>query len=216
MGGRGSSWDSDKKPKGGEGKERFSPFGIGDTIPSVGELKKSIGKKGRPYSIDNALKNVNPNHNYEYSEFSENCQRCVIAYELRRRGYNVTALPTYKGDKLPYSTGNGRGIWQKAFRHAKPVRVGATTTQAAQNKVEKQMKSWGKGTRGIIQIPGHVFNCENVNGKIRYVDAQTGTKYSSKDVFGRLTKREAGHIYLTRTDNLRISDRARESVKLLK
>lgn len=84
MGGRGSSWDSDKRPKGGEGKEKFSPFGIGDRIPSIGELKKSIGKKGKPYSIDNALKNVNPNHSYEYSEFSENCQRCVIAYELRR------------------------------------------------------------------------------------------------------------------------------------
>ena len=162
------------------------------------------------------MKNVNPNHSYEYSEFSENCQRCVIAYELRRRGYNVTALPTYKGDRLPYVTRNGRGIWQKAFRHAQPIKVGAVTQQAAQNKVEKQMKSWGKGARGIIQIPGHVFNCENVNGKIRYVDAQTGTKYTSKNVFGILSGRETRDIYLTRTDNLRISDRARESVKLLK
>lgn len=110
----------------------------------------------------------------------------------------------------------GRGIWQKAFRHAQPIKVGASTQKAAQNKVEKQMHSWGKGARGIIQIPGHVFNCENVNGKIRYVDAQTGTKYTSKNIFGMLSKRETGHIYLTRTDNLRISDRARESVKLLK
>lgn len=46
MGGRGSGWDSDKRPKGGEGKEKFSPFGIGDRIPSIGELKK-INRKER-------------------------------------------------------------------------------------------------------------------------------------------------------------------------
>lgn len=45
MGGRGSSWDSDKRPKGGEGKEKFSPFGIGDRIPSIGELKNQSERK---------------------------------------------------------------------------------------------------------------------------------------------------------------------------
>ena len=74
------------------------------------------------------------------------------------------------------------------------------------------MKKWGKGSRGIVQIPGHVFNVENVGGKIRYVEAQTGKKYNSKDVFANLKGKTSG-IYLTRTDNLRISDRARESVK---
>lgn len=129
MGGRGassSSSSSERPHAGGNGPQHFSRFGVGDVIPSSGGLKKAIGAKGKPYSIDNALKNVNPNHSYDYSEYSENCQRCVVAYELRRRGYNVTALPTYKGDRLPIVNHYGNGLWQGAFKGAKTIRVGST------------------------------------------------------------------------------------------
>ena len=78
------------------------------------------------------------------------------------------------------------------------------------------MKSYGNGARAIVRIPGHVFNCENVNGKIRYVDAQIGKRYTSNDVFGRLTKEQLKTVRIIRTDNLKISDRARKSVKFLK
>lgn len=78
------------------------------------------------------------------------------------------------------------------------------------------MKSYGNGSRTIARIPDHVFNCDNVNGKIRYVDAQIGKRYTSNDVFGRLTKKELKNVRIIRTDNLKISDRARKSVKLLK
>lgn len=38
------------------------------------------------------LKNTNPNWQ-EDSPWDVNCQRCVSAYEARRRGYDVTAAP---------------------------------------------------------------------------------------------------------------------------
>lgn len=212
FGGRGAG--SESRPQGGGGGEgNFSPFGIGETIPEVGKLKQSIGEKGSPYSIDNALKNVNPNHNYSYSEYSENCQRCVVAYELRRRGYKVEALPTYKNDKLPIVNGYGNGNWQKAFRGAKSVKVGASTPKKTQSNLESKMREYGNGSRAVVRIPGHVFNCENVRGKIKYVDAQTGIKYTSNNVFGRLTSSQTKQVQIIRTDNLRISDRARELVK---
>lgn len=154
------------------------------------------------------MKNANPFYNTRGAEgdFSENCQRCVVAYELRRRGYDVVALPTYAGDKLP--SGNR---WQGAFQKARTIDVGSSNPRTAQNNLEKQMQSFGNGSRGIVKIPGHVFNVENVRGKVRYVDAQTGTIYNSNNVFSRLGK-SARSVQLVRTDNLRISERAKKSV----
>lgn len=211
MGGRGASSES-RPGAGGNGIGRFSPYGVGTQIPDVGGLKQAIGTKGKPFSIDNALRNVNPNHSYDYSEYSENCQRCVVAYELRRRGYDVTALPTYKGDTLPQVNFYGNGKWQMAFRGAKSVKVGSTSTAKTQKNLEAKMKSYGNGSRAVVRIPGHVFNCENVNGKIKYVEAQTGKKYTSNNVFKNLTSSQSKQVSIIRTDNLRISDRARLAV----
>lgn len=215
MGGRGSSYNTGNRPTaggGGGGADNFSPFGVGQQIPGVGGLKEAIGEKGRPYSIDNALKETNPNHSYSYSEYSENCQRCVVAYELRRRGYDVTALPTYKGDTLPVVNAYGNGRWQMAFRGARPVKVGSSNPKTAQQNLERKMQSYGSGSRGVVRIPGHVFNVENVRGKIRYVEAQTGIKYDSRNVFSLMSGKQTSNIQLIRTDNLRISDRARNLV----
>ena len=217
MGGRGASSES-RPSAGGSGQDRFSPYGVGDTVPGAGGLKQSIGTKGKPYSIDNALKNVNPNHSYAYSEYSENCQRCVVAYELRRRGYNVTALPTYQGDTMPQGNirGHGNDRWQMAFKGAKQIKVGASTPKKTQSNLEAKMRSFGKGSRAVVRIPGHVFNCENVNGKIVYVEAQTGKRYTSKNVFANLSSSQTKSVSIIRTDNLRISDRARQLVKKAK
>ena len=98
-----------------------------------------------------------------------------------------------------------------AFKGAKAIDVGSTNPKKAQANLEAQMKSFGNGSRGIVKIPGHVFNCENVKGKIRYVDAQTNTIYNSNNVFSLLGK-SAKSVQLVRTDNLRISERAKKSV----
>lgn len=215
MGGRGAS--STSRPNaGGSGQGKFSPYGVGDVIPGAGGLKTAIGSKGKPYSIDNALKNVNPNHSYSYSDFSENCQRCVVAYELRRRGYNVTALPTYQGDTLPVVNGFGNGRWQMAFKGAKTIRVGSSSQSKTQQNLERQMRAFGNGSRAVVRIPGHVFNVENRNGRITYVDAQVGIRYTSKDVFANLSSSQSRNVSIIRTDNLRISDRARHLVRQAK
>lgn len=202
--------ESNKKPLGGGGGNGngSEPITVQPFAPNPQNLKAAIGRKGDPISIQEAVTGANPFYSTRGAEgdFSENCQRCVIAYELRRRGYDVVALPTYAGDKLP--SGNR---WRGAFRKAKTINVGSTNPVTAQVKLETQMKSFGNGARGIVSIPGHVFNVENVRGKIRYVDAQTNTIYNSKNVFSRLGKK-AADVKLIRTDNLRISDRAKKSV----
>lgn len=220
FGGRGASSSG-----GGGGKlPTVTPSGYSNSggkwtnTPNVGQpdtLKEALGTKGKPMSIYNAVKGANPYYDGSYKEFSENCQRAVIATEARMRGYDVTAQPTFKGDKLPNTahvnpkTGVKNGFWQGAFKGAKPEK---TPTQAS---VESKMKEYGNGSRGILQVTwkhggGHALNVVNNGGKIEYVDGQIGAKYSGKQLFKQI---RSNSTQLTRTDNLKFSDRAKKSVE---
>ena len=57
-------------------------------------------------SIIADIKATNPGFSTHTHEYMENCQRCVVAYEARRRGYHVIAKPRIlsRTDPLPYMT----------------------------------------------------------------------------------------------------------------
>lgn len=59
----------------------------------------TLGVQGKTFSIEDSLKGAN--HKYARgTQYGVNCQRCVQAYELRRRGYDVEALPKPKKNKF--------------------------------------------------------------------------------------------------------------------
>ena len=219
MGGRGggSGGIPTGHPSGGKGKENFQSDGLG--FQNYDSLKDALGEKGRPMGEAKATLNANPHFSGEYSEFSENCQRCVVAYEARRRGYDVTAQPTYKGDTMPqvvHTTREGAkyGRWQGAFKDAKPDYVGGKTGKQAQSNLEAKMRDYGDGARAVVAVQwrnggGHVINVENRGGKIHYNDAQVGQKYIGKELFHAA---KPGSVTLTRVDNLKFSERAKKMV----
>lgn len=198
-------------------KNRWSGSVLGPRVPKT--LSEALGKKGKPFRIADAVRGANPHFSNEYSEYSMNCQRCVVAYELRRRGYNVEAAPTYKGDRLPYEAhsnkdGTSNGYWMGAFKGARSEYVGAARNSTVRKNIESKMQSYGTGARATIMLHwqkgrAHVFNVENVNGKMHYVDAQTGkpVKIGSYLAASRPLKTQ-----IVRTDNLKISERAKYSV----
>ena len=202
--------ESDSKPLGdtSNGGSGSDPITVQPFNPAPQTMQDALGKRGSSIPVMDAMAGANPFYNGgTQGDFSANCQRAVAAYEMRRRGYDVMALPTYAGDRMP-SAGN----WEKVFNNAKRLNVGASSPQKAQANLESQMKSYGNGARGIVGIPGHVFNVENVGGKIRYIDAQTNTVYNSKGVFSRLGKRGSQSVTLIRTDKLGINPAIRQSV----
>ena len=155
FGGRGSIGTAHPGEGGGSGKMNdWSSLGF-KNHESLGE---ALGKRGRPMGMNRAAIGANPKFSPDWHEYSENCQRAVVAYEARRRGYNVTAQATYKGDKLPNGvfrnpkTGVINSRWMGAFQHAKPESLRSTTPHAALNKLNKKMKSYGEGSRAIIQF----------------------------------------------------------------
>lgn len=211
MGGRGagSSIPTATPGGGGGGKPMDAMPGNPDT------LKEALGTKGRPMSMANAVLGANPFYDNSYGDYSENCQRAVIATEARLRGYNVIASPTYKDDPLPW----GNNFATHNFKNAQVKNIGKTTPQATQNAVEKQMAEYGNGSRAILAVQwkgrnagGHVLNVVQRNGKTYYVDGQVGKQYTGKELFSAIKKGNS-NTKLVRVDNLEFSDGARESVR---
>ena len=218
MGGRGAS--GLKQLSGGGGASGKGSWSTSPNTKSPDTLREALGTKGRAMSITKAAEGANPYYNGNYREFSENCQRCVVAYEARRRGYNVVAQPTYQGDQLPYGVsvpgkGTANGRWQGAFQGAKSESVSAKTSKGVNNQINAKMSQYGDGSRAVIGVQwkngkgGHVFVAERKNGVTYLVDPQVGGKYSSK-VFDKVG---TSRVSLVRTDNLKFSNRAMKSVE---
>ena len=70
MGGRGTRSYSDRR------QSRWSS-GLGTKVDAT--LKEALGAKGSPMSVSEAASGANPLFSREYSEYSENCQRAVVA-----------------------------------------------------------------------------------------------------------------------------------------
>ena len=215
MGGRGSGSSGGTKFSFSNGK-----WGNGVYFTQNDTLKEALGERGAPKTMGDAMIETNPYYNGDYHEYSENCQRVVVAYEARRRGYDVTAQPTYPGDTLNQvayvdnASGISRGRWMGAFQNAKPVNVSATNSDAVINNIETKMAGYGNGSRGVVQLfykggGGHVFNVEQKNGKTHFVEAQTGV---IKNLSYLKTVMRPERVALVRTDNLKFSDRAKNFV----
>lgn len=131
----------------------------------------------QPMTIDKALEGTNPEYNSSWG-YNNNCQRCVQAYEMRRRGYPVEALPKKKrNNKIIWgseSFGN-YGMNQKSFNS------GFTFNQTKQ-QVFDELANAPNGARYSVYIKwnkgsdAHVFVAEKVNGVVKYIDPQSNTQ----------------------------------------
>lgn len=200
MGGRGSwsqsggTFEVNPGSSGGSGAPEVV---IGPRIP--GTLAEALGEQGKPMTPAEASAGTNPHYDAHYDAYSSNCQRCVITYEARRRGYDVTALPTYSGDLLPSG-----GDYLKTLSNPKPVNTGKSV-----KRIQQELKSYGDGSRAIITVSrgrnGHAFIAENNNGKISYIDPQTNKRYTN------LSLKRVSQSSVVRLDNQQFTDYAKNA-----
>lgn len=172
-------------------------------------LRAAVGRPtggGKDYMVT-AVKNTNPNN------YRMNCQRCVCAYELQRRGYDVEALP-WQGGNSDVMFENGR--WMKMFDgQTWDYRLGTRNTQVKRN-IEEKMANWGEGARAIVYVAwktgkAHVFNVEQRDGKLVAVDAQTGRH--SFPIESYLDNAKPSKTMISRVDNLKPNDNFLYAVK---
>lgn len=138
---------------------------------ATGGLPKWINARKTNSAIDNALEHVNPKFDPAESAYSENCTGVVQANELTRRGVPTRAGPLEESLRGDRGGPGGRSTtvitrpWGRDF------------TEGTKEDIEKAFSE--HGSRGVVYIAwnwpmkgAHVFNVENVEGQVRFVDGQ--------------------------------------------
>lgn len=159
------------------------------------------------HSIEQDLQMVNPNYSGSDDEWSNNCQRCVSAYEARRRGYDVQASPLLD-DSDPLQIMRHPCGWPTVYKDFDLIDCSGNSGTGAKLNVEDVVKDWDDNARGIIRVRwqgggGHVFIVEKENGTIRFIDPQNGQSDA-----GNYFNMAKGHgVFCMRTDNLEFTER---------
>lgn len=146
------------------GKERLPAFKM-----------KSRPVENTAQSIKEDLAAVNPSKN------KDNCVFCSIAYDMRRRGYDVIAREPKETDV--YS------IYDVSSWYKKPkiVEIADTKdTKDAYDWLVSCLSEYGEGARGMVtglwNVPpykyGHAIAWQVFSGKVEFLDGQTNGVYA--------------------------------------
>ena len=145
------------------------------------------------------LKDTNPNYN-KGKKWKINCQRCVPTYEMRRRGYNVTALP-YGIFTSSYISYHPFTVWTDA--------VVNNCNRSGLSDIKNAMIEWGDGAKAQIVVTwrntnvGHTFIAEQIGGTTIFIDPQT----NENNVEYYFNSVSFGETQFCRIDNLEVSNR---------
>ena len=151
--------------------------------------------------------------NPKYSKggvYKNNCISCSLAYDLRRRGYDVEAASidttSAVNGSLPVQLGFYKGEKLKTFEVPNNPDVAA-------RQLTKYLLDYGDGSRGILRIrwkngDGHAAVWEVDNGSVVVRDPQNNTFVDLSDYM-----RRAKTFYYFRTDNLDPTEKVTRFVK---
>ena len=121
--------------------------------------------------------------------YTQNCQRCIWAYELLRRGYSVEAKSWNPGDDQK-GFGKSSPNYANSFANVSTVPldfshvIGTPWRPALANDINRYiLQNFPEGSRGALVMwrrspAGHVVNWEISNGKVQIYDGQPGEKSS--------------------------------------
>lgn len=161
---------------------------------------------------------TNPDFSGGTYEYTNNCQRCVPAWEMRVRGFDVTAQPCKplgENDSLQTSPFS---MWNfNAFDADNSKRVQADREGNGKEKIVEFLTESGDGSRVQIVVyweydpmKGHVFSATNNAGKILFVDPQSGL--SGKAVEEYFDRVALGETRWLRIDTLELAENRRNEV----
>jgi hypothetical protein len=144
-----------------------------ETGATADPLEKALGiQRGKAFDMPVALRGANPNFS-KGKEFQFNCQRCVPAYELRRRGYDVEAMPVASKNFGMVKRGD------ECFKDVKITGWPEDRKGLSETGLRARLETLPDGARvGVFvqwnKSSAHTFVCEKANGSLRFIDPQTG------------------------------------------
>ncbi|MBR0455654.1 MAG: hypothetical protein IJJ01_03225 [Firmicutes bacterium] len=165
---------------------------------------------------DEILKGTNPEYNMvtnattgkEERGYNENCANSVVAYEMRCRGYDVTAQPASVCEKLktePFSA------WEGGEKNKEQSSDLFNVLQYIKNQPEgARIEIAGAYNKNIWyrQRKGHVFVAEKKYNEIVFKDPQSGAIIKSLEEIN-----DFDYFDFLRIDDLEITDRGVSACK---
>ena len=151
--------------------------------------------------------------NPKYSKggvYKNNCISCALTYDMRRRGYDVEAMPidttSATNGSLPVQLGFYKGEKLEVFEVPKDL-------YAATKQFSNQILKYGDGSRGMLRIrwkngDGHAVVWEVDGNSVIVRDPQNSTIVDLSDYM-----RRAKTFYYFRTDNLEPNEKVTLFVK---
>lgn len=164
----------------------------------------SSGSTSQPMTPEQALAATNP-HYAEGREWQVNCQRCVYAYEMNRRGELCEAKPRIMDGNRPARDDEIAQNWRNVMQGQTWDRVGSRGKQRTISNLDGKMAEYGEGSRAVVYVTwrggrsAHVFSAERIGGETRYFDSQTGKVVDISDYIGSAMPTRT---MLSRIDNL--------------
>ena len=199
-----------------------------------GQNANRIAKEEKKIMLE--MWKVNPHYNDPNSRkkgYSNNCLKCVVAFEMQRRGIdaeakagfnrNTSYLQAFDFDNTDYNnfySSSSRSATSHSegkvfdyrtgkYKILNPNTLGSGSVNVA-NNIDKAMAKWGEGSRATLAVKwkgsswGHVMNVERIGGKTVVYDAQSGKSYNIKSLEVLLRSTVTNHTQLIRLDNLPI------------
>lgn len=153
--------------------------------------------RGRPMTREEADKGkANPNF-LKGGGYRTNCQSCVVAYEARRRGYDVTTKPNTRGSALDKLSRASHEAWIDPKTGKTPERPkpneNVRTPKQCRNMLENTIQpgeryTFGHSWKGRSRS-GHIICADKDDkGNLRLFDPQTGSTMQGKDIDGYLSR----------------------------
>lgn len=179
------------------------------TLTTVAGVKK--GKPMNHQEADNG--NVNPNYKPHDAAYSENCQSCVVCYELRRRGFNLKTKPRAKYGYMQELAKDCTLAYidPETGKKPKPTIMSVGNADKAYEWLNDNIKDGRYEFRVVWKnvYKGHIITAYKENNNLVLYDPQTNKTYSNKEeMFNGILKdvryRGKGITkpYILRVDNL--------------
>ncbi|MFF8994450.1 toxin glutamine deamidase domain-containing protein [Streptomyces sp. NPDC014983] len=135
--------------------------------------ERQVPAQDADQQIDRTLERINTKYERGDPAYSHNCTSVVQAYELSRRGQDVKAGPLEPGKTGGRPLDVIEQTWGASFTTAYSSLP--SDSDGGRAEVEEAFKE--PGSRGVVFVAwrsggAHVFNVENVGGKVRFVDGQ--------------------------------------------
>ena len=193
-----------------------------DSLSKNATWPAAFDKKTGDTTPDEDMAMVNPNYKrlFKKNNYDENCAACTIAYDLRRRGYDVEVKSddsTLEDGYYGLTADEILKVYSLSRSDLKTTCNGVTrdTQQMQKNltKLEDELLTYGDGARGNFMVywsqgGGHSVSWEVENGEVVIRDAQTNKKHKLDDYANSVA-----YFEYIRTDNAEVSDEVLKYVK---